>query len=160
MKRTQSGFTLIELMIVVAIIGILAAIAIPAYQDYTLRAKVTEGLNLIAPFKVGAVDFKMTNGHWPAGNASAGLMGAASYASKYVRSVTMTSGNAGGTAGSVVQVIYTATADATKLSGKTLTFVGSLGSKSSVAWFCTTGNGGDPLAVGDLDLKYRPANCR
>ncbi len=66
MKALQKGFTLIELMIVVAIIGILAAIAIPAYQDYTIRAQVTEGLNLIDGTKVAVADYYTQNGAFPA----------------------------------------------------------------------------------------------
>jgi type IV pilus assembly protein PilA len=65
MKALQKGFTLIELMIVVAIIGILAAIAIPAYQDYTIRAQVTEGLNLIDGLKVAVADYYTQNGKFP-----------------------------------------------------------------------------------------------
>src|SRR5499433_3353660 len=66
MKSVQKGFTLIELMIVVAIIGILAAIAIPAYQDYTIRAQVTEGLNLSDAVKVAVADYYTQNGVFPA----------------------------------------------------------------------------------------------
>jgi len=66
LKQVQKGFTLIELMIVVAIIGILAAIAIPAYQDYTIRAQVTEGLNLSDGLKVAVADYYTQNGTWPA----------------------------------------------------------------------------------------------
>src|SRR5579864_6215443 len=65
MKTLQKGFTLIELMIVVAIIGILAAIAIPAYQDYTIRAQVTEGLNLAAAVKTGVAEYYANTGNWP-----------------------------------------------------------------------------------------------
>ncbi len=65
MKTLQKGFTLIELMIVIAIIGILAAIAIPAYQDYTIRAQVTEGLNLAGALKAGIAEFYAQNGSWP-----------------------------------------------------------------------------------------------
>ena len=72
MKKIQQGFTLIELMIVVAIIGILAAIAIPAYQDYTIRAQVTEGLNLAGAVKAGVAEAFANTGEWPADMIAAG----------------------------------------------------------------------------------------
>jgi type IV pilus assembly protein PilA len=72
MKKMQ-GFTLIELMIVIAILGILLAIAIPAYQDYTIRAKVSEGINLAASAKLGISEYVQSEGDWPADNAAAGL---------------------------------------------------------------------------------------
>jgi type IV pilus assembly protein PilA len=90
MKRLQKGFTLIELMIVVAIIGILAAIAVPAYQDYTVRAKVSEGASLASAART-AIDVSFSEGTplatMPTTNVSLGLSSAASYTSKYVTSV-------------------------------------------------------------------------
>jgi type IV pilus assembly protein PilA len=87
MKMIQKGFTLIELMIVVAIIGILAAIAIPAYQDYTIRAQVTEGLNLADAIKVAVADYYTQNGAFPAAGlataAPAGLGFANTSTGKY-----------------------------------------------------------------------------
>ena len=92
MKRIQQGFTLIELMIVVAIIGILAAIALPAYQDYTVRAKVTEGLVQGGAAKNAVAETFQASGVVPVTNAAAGL--AANIASKYVANVQVGAGGA------------------------------------------------------------------
>ena len=90
MKRSiQQGFTLIELMIVVAIIGILAAVALPAYQDYTKRARVSEALSLMSGAKAAITEYYSTNNAWPSNNASAGLATAASISGTSVSSVTV-----------------------------------------------------------------------
>ncbi len=90
MRKFQQGFTLIELMIVVAIIGILAAIAIPAYQDYTIRSQVTEGLSLASSVKTGVSEFYAQNGTWPANLAALGITLAP--AGKYVTGLARTNG--------------------------------------------------------------------
>jgi type IV pilus assembly protein PilA len=88
---THKGFTLIELMIVVAIIGILAAVAIPQYQNYVARAQVAEALSLASGAKAAVVEYYATNGTWPSSNADIGLAGLTDISGKYVRHVTIIS---------------------------------------------------------------------
>ncbi len=88
--RKQQGFTLIELMIVVAIIGILAAIAIPAYQDYTIRAQVSEGLNLTGACKAAVTEYYQDQGVFPGDNPTAGLEAAGNIRGKYTTQVEVT----------------------------------------------------------------------
>ena len=101
--KKQQGFTLIELMIVVAIIGILAAIAIPAYQDYTIRAQVSEGINLASGAKAAIAEYFMDKGALPLNNAEAGLEAAANITGNYASSVTVAAG--------VVTVVYSGPED-------------------------------------------------
>jgi len=142
-KQYQKGFTLIELMIVVAIIGILAAIAIPAYQDYTVRAKVTEGLNLASAAKTSVAEYRVSQAGWPTNNATAGLATSTSIQSKYVTSVGV-SGNG------VITVTFSASVEPTA-SGQTVIFTPTIGNRAAVDWNCKTGT---------LLSKWRPANCR
>ena len=139
MKKIQQGFTLIELMIVVAIIGILAAIAIPAYQDYTTRAKVSEGINVAGAAKNAVSEYKISTGNWPTKNSMAGI--ADDIASTYVKSVSI---NAAG----VLAVTFQGD---TNFSGDTILFTPTF-LTGTVQWSCT--------ANGTLEDKYRPANCR
>ena len=139
MKRVQQGFTLIELMIVVAIIGILAAVAIPAYQDYTVRTKVSEGLALASGAKTSVSEFRLSSGGWPANNASAGMSAATSITGNNVASV--------GVATNSVTITYSNDA---AIAGKTVILAATIAG-GSVIWDCTGG---------DVDPKYRPGNCR
>ncbi|MFT4581670.1 MAG: type IV pilus assembly protein PilA [Gammaproteobacteria bacterium] len=141
MKKVQKGFTLIELMIVVAIIGILAAVAIPAYQDYTIRAKVTEGLGLASAGKTSVSEFFATNGELPTSNVSAGMATSTSISGNNVSSVAV------GTAG-VLTITYSGNG---VLSGATVLLSPDT-TGGRVRWNCTSG--------GTLDGRYRPSSCR
>ncbi len=148
MKKVQQGFTLIELMIVVAIIGILAAIAIPAYQDYTVRAQVSEGLNLGGGAKTAVTEFFQDRGAWPTNNTEAGLDATpTNIKGKYVKSVTVT---AGGLVPSIVTVVYGNDAHATLLATKSITMT-PFNAGGSVTWTC---------ASTTLPDKHLPAACR
>ncbi|HEZ8475025.1 TPA: pilin, partial [Neisseria gonorrhoeae] len=92
MNTLQKGFTLIELMIVIAIVGILAAVALPAYQDYTARAQVSEAILLAEGQKSAVTEYYLNNGKWPENNGDAGVASSSSIIGKYVESVTVTNG--------------------------------------------------------------------
>jgi len=144
MKTLQKGFTLIELMIVVAIVGILAAIALPAYQDYTIRSKVTEGLTLADAAKTTLGEFRQTTGRWTTTNTVAGM--ATTISTPYVRSVTVP-------AAGRVEVAFTGTLNSA-VAGNTLFFNGTVqGTSGVITWTCTS-------TSATLMAKYRPASCR
>lgn len=141
MKNVQQGFTLIELMIVVAIIGILAAVAIPSYQDYTKRAHVSEGLSLAGAAKTGVSEYYGSQGSWPSNNATAGIGTAASISGNAVKSVEV------GSLGTIL-ITYNTKVDSADDSTLLLTPNDAGG---SIQWLCNTGS---------VPSKLRPSNCR
>jgi type IV pilus assembly protein PilA len=147
MKKIQQGFTLIELMIVVAIIGILAAIAIPAYQDYTIRAQVSEGLAITSAAKVAVTEYWQDRGVFPPSATAAGLPATPTdIAGKYVSQVAL-GANTG-----ILTVTYSATAPQTAnnaITGQTLTLTPQT-SAGAVNWVCASG----------MEDKYLPSSCR
>jgi len=141
--KKQQGFTLIELMIVVAIIGILAAIAIPAYQDYTIRAQVSEGLNLAAGAKAAVTEYTQDRGIFPLDNPTAGIAAAGDINGSYVSSV--------GVVGGVITVTYGGSKPAHALiAGDTLLLSPSTNA-GSVEWVCSSAT---------IDDRHLPAACR
>ena len=147
----QQGFTLIELMIVVAIIGILMAIAIPAYQDYTIRAQVSEGMNLASGAKASVAEYWTNTGNFPNSNSEAGLATKTSIIGRYVSQVAVGADGGGGAAG-VIEITYGNNAN-TNISTYTL-LLSPDPTAGSVRWRCRSG-GTKPIAN-----KYLPADCR
>jgi type IV pilus assembly protein PilA len=147
--KQQKGFTLIELMIVIAIIGILAAIAIPAYQDYTIRSKVSEGLNLAGSAKLAVAETFDSEGSFGTDNAAVGLPLAASIVGNYVSSITV--------AAELVTILYKDTLGGNPpADGKTITLEADSTNAGSLVWKCDGSLGNN----GDMPNKYRPSECR
>jgi type IV pilus assembly protein PilA len=169
MKSFQKGFTLIELMIVVAIIGILAAIAIPAYQDYTIRSQISEGLSLAASGKAAVAEFYMNEGDAPAARTNAGMsLNAADTQGKYVTSVGVANGTITITYGNEVNQL---------VAGATISLTPYESIDGSVVWRCgyaavpaglnvigtrAAGNVAVYAAPSgaNMDPRYLPSACR
>ncbi|EPH8146988.1 pilin [Neisseria gonorrhoeae] len=160
MNTLQKGFTLIELMIVIAIVGILAAVALPAYQDYTARAQVSEAILLAEGQKSAVTEYYLNNGEWPENNASAGVASSDKIKGKYVQKVEVAKG--------VVTAEMASSNVNKEIKGKKL----SLWAKredGSVKWFCgqpvTRGAGNDDTVADakdgkEIDTKHLPSTCR
>ncbi|HEZ4167475.1 TPA: pilin [Neisseria meningitidis] len=161
MNTLQKGFTLIELMIVIAIVGILAAVALPAYQDYTARAQVSEAILLAEGQKSAVTEYYLNHGKWPGNNSSAGVATSSKIKGKYVEKVEVKNG--------VITAQMASSNVNNEIKGKKL----SLWAKrqnGSVKWFCgqpvtrndtatndevTAANGTDKI-----DTKHLPSTCR
>ncbi|HGG9629280.1 TPA: pilin [Neisseria meningitidis] len=161
MNTLQKGFTLIELMIVIAIVGILAAVALPAYQDYTARAQVSEAILLAEGQKSAVTEYYLNHGEWPGDNNSAGVASASDIKGKYVEKVEVAKG--------VVTAEMKSTGVNKEIKGKKL----SLWAKrqdGSVKWFCGQPVTRDAKATNDevtktadnneIDTKHLPSTCR
>jgi len=142
MKKEQHGFTLIELMIVVAIIGILAAIAIPVYRSYLIRAQISEGLTLSAGAKEAVSEYFMDRGVWPADNAEAGLADKDDIMGKYTDEIAVKD--------NVIEIKFGHDASTFIFDEKiTLTAVDNAG---SISWTCAS--------AGIIQPRHLPAACR
>ncbi|HGG9981679.1 TPA: pilin [Neisseria meningitidis] len=164
MNTLQKGFTLIELMIVIAIVGILAAVALPAYQDYTARAQVSEAILLAEGQKSAVTEYYLNHGIWPGDNSSAGVATSTDIKGKYVQKVEVKNG--------VVTATMLSSGVNNEIKGKKL----SLWAKrqnGSVKWFCgqpvtrnatakANANADDVTADSDkkIDTKHLPSTCR
>ncbi|PBS11716.1 prepilin-type cleavage/methylation domain-containing protein [Lysobacteraceae bacterium NML93-0792] len=145
MKKMQKGFTLIELMIVVAIIAILAAIALPAYQDYVARSQVSEAMSLTSGAKTAVAEYYADKGAYPSTNTMAGLTATpGSINGKYVASVGVSAG------GVITATMKSATSASAKIAGGTFTLVPN-DEGGSITWVCTGGT---------IQPKFRPSACR
>ncbi|ENX1585809.1 prepilin-type N-terminal cleavage/methylation domain-containing protein, partial [Neisseria gonorrhoeae] len=165
MNTLQKGFTLIELMIVIAIVGILAAVALPAYQDYTARAQVSEAILLAEGQKSAVTEYYLNHGKWPADNGAAGVASSDKIKGKYVQKVEVAKG--------VVTAQMASTGVNKEIKNKKL----SLWAKrenGSVKWFCgqpvtradnadndaVTADGTDGTTGTKIDTKHLPSTCR
>jgi len=145
MRNLQKGFTLIELMIVVAIIGILAAVAIPAYQDYIARAQVSEAVSLAAGGKTPMAEYMADKGAWP--TDASDIMG--NLSGKYTSRITISAGAGLTTLSATIQAKIRTTGVNSAITGGLLLLSTADGGKN---WTCTTGAG--------LSAKYVPSSCR
>tara|TARA_R110002072_G_scaffold90998_1_gene203299 strand:+ start:1297 stop:1800 length:504 start_codon:yes stop_codon:yes gene_type:complete len=164
-KKAQQGFTLIELMIVIAIVGILAAIALPAYQDYIVRSKVSEPLAALAEAKTTVAEYVAANGRYPTSGAEAFGINTSSRinSSDITNELDVTPATFTGNKETVYIVarVFTSVWDGgTKTDGETLSFQlsGSTNADGTMSWDCLPGEGAAKATP--IPTKYLPANCR
>ncbi|EPT3408139.1 pilin [Neisseria gonorrhoeae] len=162
MNTLQKGFTLIELMIVIAIVGILAAVALPAYQDYTARAQVSEAILLAEGQKSAVTEYYLNNGIWPENNGAAGVASSSSIKGKYVKEVKVENG--------VVTATMNSTGVNKEIKDKRLS-LWARRQDGSVKWFCgqpvkrNDAADNDDVAKDDaagnaIETKHLPSTCR
>ena len=140
----QRGFTILEILFVLAIISILAVIAMPMYFDYKVRAKISEGFALADPVKFSVAEYYLTSGTWPDSNATAGIKDPASFRSNNVDSISI-SGNNTGADVTITYLIPQLGSD------NTIVLAASNASGRLIEWTCTQGS---------VINKYRPADCK
>ena len=143
MKKNESGFTLIELMIAVAIVGILSAVALPAYTDYTVRAQVTEGISLASGAKAFVAEYYANKGEFPDAESVAEYPGAVG---KFVSGVTITEGNG------IITATFGGDANS-NISGQAITLTPSEEANGNLSWECAA-------AADTMEAKYLPSSCK